>query len=197
MGKGLRRHLRYSGDFSDLSKVPFDPRMQSMYVIANPLLRMDQDQKSRLKQQHDLAASEKEEQKVADLKKQMDATIRQRERHNQASKKRPNIPLIILLVAGVWGLSGLGHYYRHHNDYWFLVILSATLAVSGSSYLVYCLISKRTYAANYYWRLFGGGGEWVYRDEDPFTYWLYTAFLLFFAGVFIYVFFHLLITGSV
>jgi hypothetical protein len=97
-------------------------------------------------------------------------------------------------MAAFWGLYGLQEYYKHHNDHWFRIILTVIFAVPGFGYLVYCLISKRTYTANYYWRWFGGRGEWTYRDEDPFTYWFYIAFLLFYNVALISEFFHLLLT---
>lgn len=157
---------------------------------------MGKKHKSRAPTPQQLEAWEKEQQKLAALEKQMDILDRQQKRSDQANKKGPNVLGIILFMAGVWGLYGLQRYYEHLNYHRFLVVLSAVLAASGFSYLVYCLISKRTYTANYYWRWFGGRGEWTYRDEDPFTYWLYMAFLLFFEAAMIYEFFHLVITGS-
>jgi len=164
---------------------------------------MNEKWKSPGDERHESEDLEKEQQKLAALEKQMPILARQKERRDQADKKGPNILGIILVMAAVWGLYGLQLYYRHHNNHLFLVILSAVLAVSGSGYLVYCLNSKRTYTVNYWsstrgiWSRLRSRGEWTYRDEDPFTYWLYMAFVLFFAGIMIYEFFDLLIKGAV
>ena len=80
------------------------------------------------------------------------------------------------------------------HSQWFLIILSLILAVGFSGYLSYCWKKRKFYNGRAPMR-----GVWIYRNEDPFLYWMYMAFFSLLDGAVIYEFFtlsHQLIKGS-
>jgi hypothetical protein len=102
---------------------------------------------------------------------------------SNSSRRKPKVAAIVLLMMVVWGLY---LYQDHHPARWFLIVLSLALAAGFSGFLLYCLVKRKFYNGRSPMR-----GAWIYRDEDPFIYWMYMALYSVFDGAVIYQFFKL------
>jgi hypothetical protein len=142
-------------------------------------------------QEKDVETLEKEQQERADFKKRT-ASLRRLESAPRPKHPKIWVMMFTLAMALVCGLYGSQHYYR--NDRLFLLILNAIVAAVGSGFLAYCWKKRITYSGLF---LRGATGAWIYRDGDPFFYWVYMAFYLCIEAATIYLLFYVLIKGSI
>jgi hypothetical protein len=94
-------------------------------------------------------------------------------------------------MATLWGLYFLERYHKFHPSRGFLIAVSLLLAISFSSYVLYCFGKRKVFNG-----LAPFQGVWIQRDEEPVLYWFYMALFSFWGGVGIYASFMLITKGS-